>query len=217
MEKIIYNIAYRIGKNASKTEQEIQVINYGLFIVVHTTIGVILTIITGTIIKKPIEISIITFISATLKRYSGGVHATSAIRCLTIGIIVSIACTYLSTYLFNIGSVNITIIFTVITIFISFIIFYKNVPVGTKSKPLKNKEVREKLRKKLFNLIKIYYISLIISIILIVNGKINFSFTIYIYCINLGILLQTFSLTKAGRFIILTIDKFLINIKCKGE
>lgn len=217
MEKIAYNIAHKIGKNANKTDQEIAVINYGLFILLHTIIGVILTIVFGLIIKKPIEIIIITFISASLKRYSGGVHATSPERCLIIGIIISVIFTYLSRYLFNIGDLKITIIFTILTIVLSLNIFYIKAPIGTKSKPLKNEKTRHNLRKKLFNLLKIYYISLIISIILILNHKIDFRFTVYIYCINLGILLQVFSLTKLGRFIILTMDKFLINIKHKGE
>ena len=90
IERISYNIALKIGSKTNKTNEEIEVINYGVFVIIHKIIALILTTLTGYIIRKPIQIIIITIISASLKRYSGGVHATSPNRCLIIGILISL-------------------------------------------------------------------------------------------------------------------------------
>lgn len=125
IEKISYKIALKLGKETNKSDEEISIINYGLFTIIHTLIGIILTIIAGFIIKKTIEIIIISIVAASLKRYSGGVHATSANRCLIIGLVTSIINTYISEILFKFGNSKTIGIFSLSTVIISFIIFYK--------------------------------------------------------------------------------------------
>lgn len=142
IERISYNIALKIGSKTNKTNEEIEVINYGVFVIIHTIIALILTTLTGYIIRKPIQIIIITIISASLKRYSGGVHATSPNRCLIIGILISLISVYISEILFKYNNSINLIIISLISIFLSIIIFYKKAPVGNKNKPLKKVETR---------------------------------------------------------------------------
>lgn len=209
IEKISYNIAIQIGEKTNKNKEEIQVINYGLFMLIHTLVAIILTIAIAFLIRKPIQMITITIVASSLKRYSGGVHATSPNRCLIIGLIMSITLTYMSEFLFNNTDIVKFIIIEICTIGVSFIIFYKKAPVGNKAKPLKKQETRIRLRKKLFRILNIYYIIIMIFSILIINSNLDFKYSIYIYCLQLGILLQAFSLTKLGEFFILKIDKIL--------
>lgn len=213
IERMSYNIALKIGSKTNKTNEEIEVINYGVFVIIHTIIALILTALTGYIIRKPIQIIIITIISASLKRYSGGVHATSPNRCLIIGILISLISVYISEILFKYNNSINLIIISLISIFLSIIIFYKKAPVGNKNKPLKNVETRNIMRKKLFFLLKIYYISILVFSIMILNGSLTVKYVKYIYCIQLGVLLQAFSITNIGEVIVLKLDEILNNIK----
>lgn len=213
IERVSYNIALKIGSKTNKTNEEIEVINYGVFVIIHTIIALILTALTGYIIRKPIQIIIITIISASLKRYSGGVHATSPNRCLIIGILISLISVYISEILFKYNNSINLIIISLISIFLSIIIFYKKAPVGNKNKPLKKVETRNIMRKKLFFLLKIYYISILVFSIMILNGSLTVKYVKYIYCIQLGVLLQAFSITNIGEVIVLKLDEILNNIK----
>ena len=213
IERMSYNIALKIGSKTNKTNEEIEVINYGVFVIIHTIIALILTTFTGYIITKPIQIIIITIISASLKRYSGGVHATSPNRCLIIGILISLISVYISEILFKYNNSINLIIISLISIFLSIIIFYKKAPVGNKNKPLKKVETRNIMRKKLFFLLKIYYISILVFSIMILNGSLTVKYVKYIYCIQLGVLLQAFSITNIGEVIVLKLDEILNNIK----
>ena len=154
-------------------------------------------------IQKLTKIIIITIISASLKRYSGGVHATSPNRCLIIGILISLISVYISEILFKYNNSINLIIISLISIFLSIIIFYKKAPVGN----------RNIMRKKLLFLLKIYYISILVFSIMILNGSLTVKYVKYIYCIQLGVLLQAFSITNIGEVIVLKLDEILNNIK----
>lgn len=95
IEKVSYTISNKIGEKANKSNEEIQVMNYGLFIWIHTILAYIATILVGIIIGKTIEVLLISIVASSLKKFSGGVHATSPNRCLIIGIITTLIFTYI--------------------------------------------------------------------------------------------------------------------------
>ena len=90
IDKISLNLSTRLGDRLDKDEEEKAVLNYGLFMIIHTFLGIILTILVGLITGMIIEMSLITITSALFKRYTGGVHASTPEICLIIGIILSL-------------------------------------------------------------------------------------------------------------------------------
>ncbi|SCI72367.1 putative accessory gene regulator protein [uncultured Clostridium sp.] len=209
IENVSNSIATKIGEKANKSKDEIEVMNYGLFICLHTIVAFIITIIIGILIGRLKEMLIITLVASSLKRCSGGVHATSPNRCLIIGLIFSVILTY-TCGIFNIYGDSLFIyLFSLIIIAFCYYIFYKKAPVGTKNKPLKKESTRKKLRKKVFRLLNLYIVIIILCILVGQNEFIKYNLTSFIYCIELGIILQTISLTKLGEAIILKIDCFL--------
>jgi hypothetical protein len=48
---------------------------------------------------------------------------------------------------------------------------------------------------------------------MILNGSLTVKYVKYIYCIQLGVLLQAFSITNIGEVIVLKLDEILNNIK----
>ncbi|MEG0180673.1 MAG: accessory gene regulator B family protein [Peptostreptococcaceae bacterium] len=209
IEKVSYNISNKIGNKANKSKDEIEVINYGLFMAIHTLVSIIITIIVGVLIGKLNEILLISLVASSLKRCSGGVHATSPNRCLIIGVITSIIFTYISLIFGRYSDLKNLIIFSALILSTCYFVFYKKAPVGTKNKPLKKESIRKKLRKKLFITLNLYYILIAIFILCMFENLIDYNFINYIYCVELGIVLQCMSLTKFGEYTILKLDSIL--------
>lgn len=209
LEKVSYNISSKLGRITNKDEDEIEVMNYGLFMAMHTLLAIILTLIVGVIIGRLKEVVLISIVAASLKRCSGGVHATSANRCLIIGIITSLIFTYICLGLNSISNLSIFYIFTLINLSLCSFIFYKKAPMGNKNKPLNKESTRKKLRKQLFRLLLIYYLLILLIIVLINYKIIGYNNFIFAYCIEFGVLLQCIGLTKVGESTILKLDSIL--------
>lgn len=209
IENISNNLSNKIGEKANKNKDEIEVMNYGLFIWIHTIIAYIVTILVGVIIGKIIEVLIISIVVSLLKKLSGGVHATSPNRCLIIGIMTTLIFTYICVFLNKYMTYNFIYLFSLISISLCYYIFYKNAPVGTKNKPLKRIDTRKKLRKKLFNRLNILILIIIFVLIFKPTKILNYDTSMFLYCIELGVILQTIAITKLGETIILKLDCFL--------
>lgn len=209
IESISYNISNKIGKRANKSNDEIEIMNYGLFIWIHTILAYIITILIGIIIGKAIEALLISIVASSLKKFSGGVHATSPNRCLAISIITTLIFTYIYVFLNKYCSYYYIYIISLVSIVPCYYIFYKKAPVGTKNKPLKKEETRKKLRTKLFKRLNIYIGIIILILILNFTRVLNYNLAMFVYCIELGIILQTIAITKLGETIILKLDCFL--------
>lgn len=209
IESISYNISNKMGKRANKSNEEIEVMNYGLFIWIHTILAYIVTILIGIIIGKAIEALLISIVASSLKKFSGGVHATSPNRCLVISIITTLIFTYIYVFLNKYCRYNYIYILSLVSITPCYYIFYKKAPVGTKNKPLNKEETRIKLRKKLFKRLNIYIGIIILILILNFTRVLNYNLAMFVYCIELGIILQTIAVTKLGETIILKLDCFL--------
>lgn len=204
IEKVSKDISNKMGKRLNKSEEEVAVLNYGLFILIHTSVAIISTFIVGLLTNTLIEIMIISIIAALLKRYSGGVHSSSPSRCLITGIIFSLFLAMVCKFgVYKLSSINLGISLILVIMF-SYFILYRKCPVPCANKPLKKESTRKKLRKNAFKLINIYTGIIIIFYLLnIYTGVILFK-TITV-SILLGVLLQIFSLTKAAE---LTISGF---------
>ena len=148
IDKISTHLSTKLGDKLEKNKEEKAVLNYGLFIVIHTLMGIILTILTGIITGMTIEIIIISITSAWFKRYTGGVHATTPERCLVVGLILSLALSIVCKYLVANININYILILGTFIIMVFYYIINKKCPVPSKNKPLKKESTRKKLRKK---------------------------------------------------------------------
>lgn len=209
-EEISSKIALSLSKSKYKTSEEFAVLKYGVFVVIQTSLSVILTALFGIITNTFIPIVTISIIGSLMKRYSGGAHCTSPNRCLITGIILS--------YLFSlIGKNIINLQFKVSYIIIlallihSFVILYKKCPVGSINKPLKRKETRIRLRKKAFFIYSVCAVLFILSIVL-KQSRIYINLKYIVIFMILGLYMQVLSLTFMGNKFILFIDKVLLRI-----
>ena len=197
IEKIALNLSTRLGNKLDKGEEEKAILNYGLFIIMHTFIGIIITLLVGLITGMLIEILLITITSALFKRYTGGVHASTPEICLIIGVILSLILSILCRFIVINIDINKIVFAGMIIIAFSYYMIYYNCPVSSKNKPLKNEKTRKKLKKKAFILLNIYTILLIMLYIIYYILKISIVKSI-ITSFILGIFFQMSSLTNIG-------------------
>lgn len=208
IEQVSLRIASNIGEKLNKSEEEVAVIKYGLFVLLHTSLIMIVSIIVGLVTNSLKEIMIISMCSAMLKRYSGGVHASSPTRCLVIGVGMSTMLTLTCKFFVDRLSPIYLLLVIIIGLVISYFVLYNRCPVGSKRKPLKKLEKRILLRKKSFNTMNIYSGTIITLYYMYITSDSNYIKSI---CISIlfGALIQIFALSKMGEKIIMGIDKLL--------
>ncbi|MGL5694689.1 MAG: accessory gene regulator ArgB-like protein [Peptostreptococcaceae bacterium] len=205
VEHISLNTSKKLGERLKKNEEEIAVINYGLFFILHTLIAIIATFITGMLFNVLLEIMVISLSAAMLKRYSGGVHSSTPNRCVLSGLILSLILSFISRYISNRCDYKYLVFFICIGLAFSIFMIYKKCPVPSKNKPLKKESTRIKLRKKASRLMFLYAIAIaglsmyyeVTDILLIKTVIIS---------ITMGVLLQIVVMTKLGEYLIVAFE-----------
>lgn len=208
IEQVSLYIANNLGAKLNKTKEEVAVIKYGLFVMLHTSLIIAVTLIVGLVTNSVKEIMIISLCSAMLKRYSGGVHASSPTRCLVIGVSMSTMLTFICNFIVIRLSSKELLPILIIGLMISYFVIYKRCPIGSSKKPLKNLEKRKLLRKKSFNVMNIYSVMIIFLYSMYVNFHSNYIKSV---CVSIlfGALIQIFALSKMGENIIKGTDRLL--------
>ena len=212
VEQISLNLAKRLGNKLDKNEEEIAVLNYGLFFLIHTSIAIVLTLLVGIVLGIFTEIMIISISASLLKRYSGGVHSSSPNRCVISGLILSVIASFISKYIaINFNYINMVLLEFVILVW-SAVIFYKKCPVPSKNKPLKKESTRIKLRKKAFQMMFLYTI-IIIVLCIVYSFKQIYWMKLASFSIVMGIVIQTIAITKSGDLLINFFEKIFDFVK----
>ncbi|WP_291649216.1 accessory gene regulator B family protein [Clostridium sp.] len=209
LELICKNISNSLKNELNLDEDKRSIIEYGLYAVLHMIISILLVGIFGKILGVMFEALIISFVEAVLRKYSGGVHASTPFNCIVLGIIVAVLPAYL---IKNINLNIIYIIFVGVIIYIaSLSIIYKLAPVDSPNKPIKKEEKIKRLKKRSIIILSIYMIIVICNLIMYYTSKNNI-FLIYSTCIYAGILWQVFTLTRYGHIVVNILDSLLIKI-----
>ncbi|MGL4913333.1 MAG: accessory gene regulator ArgB-like protein [Romboutsia sp.] len=206
IEKISIDISNKLGKRLDKDEEEIAVLNYGLFMLIHTTLAILITLCVGILTNMIIEMISISIVASLLKRYSGGVHSSTPKRCIITGIIFTLILSIICKYIMVNLNKNTFISIISVGILIFYYILYKKCPVPSKNKPLKKESTRNKLRKNSFKLVNIYIAAILVLYFLNIYNEM-YIFKLGVSMIFLGISLQVFALTKAGEIVITTLEK----------
>ncbi|WP_251861158.1 accessory gene regulator B family protein [Clostridium sp. Marseille-Q2269] len=218
-ETLSNNIATKVASELNLDNDKKEVIAYGTFAFIQTIFSILLIIIFGYLVNVQIEALIISFVISILRKYSGGVHATSPNKCAAIGTFICVGFATISVYLTNLLiNLNMLIFLGIIIFSWSYYIIYKLAPVDSPSKPIKKQKKIKKLKKRSIIILSIYLFIILINYILYYKmgkGK----FIIYSLCICSGVLWQTLTLTSLGYLIVTKLDNFLtyvMNIK-KGD
>ena len=209
MEKLSNNIANKVALELSLDEDNRQVIAYGAFALIQMILSIIFVFLFGMLFHVAFEALIISFSGSILRKYSGGVHASSPWICNLIGIIICVGQAIIISLLIS-PAINLKLItiLGVVTFAWSFYIIYKLAPVDSDSKPIVKKEKRNRMKKGSIILLSVYLIiTVFLTMLYIRSGERNFLF--YLLCLYSGTLWQVFTLTAPGHLFLGKVDTIL--------
>jgi len=216
MEKLCNKIANKISLQLDFDNDKKEVLAYGAFALFQMLISIALVLIFGLIFNVAVEALMISFIVSILRKYSGGVHASSPSACMFIGTIICVGQAILiKSFLAPLVNIKILLILGTSIFIWSYYMLYKLAPVDTPNKPIKREEKRKRMKKGSIIVLSVYAIIVLINIIIFHYFGRN-RFLIYALCIYVGVLWQTFTLTKFGFRTITSIDaffKYILNLK----
>jgi len=209
MEKLSNNIANKVAAELSLDKDNREVIAYGTFALMQMLLSIILVFLFGLLFHVAFEALIISFTASILRKYSGGVHASSPGICTFIGTIVCVGQAVLIPLLMS-SVVNLKLILMLgVVVFIwSYYIIYKLAPVDSASKPIVKEEKRKRMKKGAIILLSGYLIITVFLFLFYISCD-ERKLLFYALCLYAGILWQTFTLTELGHLLIGKIDTFL--------
>ena len=205
MEKLSDKLASNIAAELGTKDEEKQVLAYGAFALIQMCITILLLIIISTILNVLAEALIISFTGGVLRKYSGGVHATSPGRCTFLGTFICLA----SAVIIKSFTYDSRIIWVVVIVYPwAYYMIKKLVPVDSPNKPIRNQSKRAKMKKGALRILNIYMLLITMNLILFIDNQGN-NFIIYSVCIIFGLAWQIFTLTKPSFYIFKMIDQYL--------
>lgn len=203
VESICKDISHKVGQELEYDKNKIAVINYGLFAFVQTVFSILLVLIFGWIFNCLNEALIIAFSASILRKYSGGVHATTPLKCAIFGMILSVG---MSIIVNNINiSFKLVILIGVVIFIISYYLIYKLAPVDSAAKPIRKVENIKRLKGSSILILTIYLAIIIFNIFWYLRSN-EIRILKYSICIYIGLSWQVFSLTESGHKLLNKID-----------
>lgn len=212
MEKLINNIANKVALELKLDNDNKEIIAYGMFAVIQIGLTIIFVTIFGIIFNVVIEALVICFAGSTLRKYSGGVHASTPSSCTFMSTIICVGLAMLFSYFVN-PFINLKLILCLgLIIFIwSYYLIYKLAPVDSAAKPIKKQEKKIRMKRGSIFVLSCYIIITIINIGIYVHLT-DKRFLLYSLCLYGGTSWQVFTLTKVGHSTINKLDSLLNQI-----
>lgn len=202
-------IASKISNNLSIDEDHEEVIAYGAYALLQTGISILAVIIFGVIFNVLTEALVISIAAATLRKFSGGEHATEPMSCVLIGMAIFGGLAILVKHVIIKLDLLLIITFMIISLIIVLHIIFKYSPVGSINKPLKKEATRSRLRKQSLKCVFIFMILIIMLMGFFLVTK-NLYFLKLAIAIITGMLWQSITLVSLGKFIINILDKMVL-------
>ncbi|HEY8892073.1 MAG TPA: accessory gene regulator B family protein [Clostridium sp.] len=215
MERLSNNIANKIASELSLDKDNREVIAYGTFALMQMFLSIFLVFLFGLLFHVAFEALIISFTAAILRKYSGGVHASSLGICTFIGTIVCVGQAVLISLIINyVINFKLTIILGVVIFIWAYYIIYKLAPVDSIAKPIVKKEKRNRMKKGSIILLSVYLIITVFFILFYISSG-ERKFVFFALCLYSGILWQAFTLTTQGHLLVGKVDTFFNHITNK--
>ncbi len=212
MEKLSNSIANKVALELSLDQDNREVIAYGTFALMQMLVSIIFVFLFGLLFHVAFAALIISFTAAFLRKYSGGVHASSPGNCTFIGTLVCVGQALLISLLIRpVVNLKLTIVLGALIFIWSYYIIYKVAPVDSLAKPIVKEEKRKRMKKGSIILLSVYLIIAVVFILLYLSsGESKLLF--YALCLYSGTLWQIFTLTTLGHLLVGKLDTFLNHI-----
>jgi accessory gene regulator B len=195
-----------LGKELGSHKDQVEVYAYALEILLGTTLKLVLIILLATIFDILITTLIFLFTLAIFRWLGGGVHLSTYLRCLLVGLFIVLGMGYVSSL--EVDRLYIVCLF-LLSLFTAIYVIVKWVPVGTDKK--KVTEIEKRLRQKRESIYALIVWS--IGVIACIHSN------LYSYALAaiLGSLFSSFLMMPAGYYVIGNLDNMLAVFSKGGE
>lgn len=213
IEDLSNKIGHKIAISLNLDKDSEEVMAYGAFNLLQILYSTLWIIIFGIVLNMLREVLIIFFTISVLRKYSGGVHASSPERCTIIGttVCVGFGLTISNLYwVFNIFNIS---FLCVVSFIFSYYVVYKLAPVDSIAKPIVKLETKKRFKRQSIAVLNVSCIIILFMIIFYFKCKNTFLLN-SVVCICLGIVWQAFTLTSTGHKILTKVDNILKKL-CK--
>ena len=167
MEKLTNNIAEKIGSELGLDNDHKEVIAYGTFAILQTLLSIALTVIFGFAFGVLTETLVVSFTISILRKYSGGVHASSPGICAAIGTIIAVGQALLICFIITpLINLKLVIFLGLLTFSWSFYIIYKLCPVDSAAKPIKTQKKKNRMKKTSILILCVYVVIVLLNTIM---------------------------------------------------
>ncbi len=198
ISSICRKTAEALGKELDANNDQVEVYAYALEILLGTTLKLVLIILLATIFDILITTLIFLFTLAIFRWLGGGVHLSTYLRCLLVGLSLVLGMGYVSSL--EVDRLYIVCLF-LLSLLVAIYVIVKWVPAGTDKK--KVTEIEKRFRQKWESI----YALLIWSIggIACIYGNLYS----YAFAAILGSLFSSFLMMPAGYYVIGNLDNML--------
>ncbi|OPJ61956.1 accessory gene regulator ArgB-like protein [Clostridium oryzae] len=197
---ITERIAISFGKKTKDylniNDDREEIIVYGAISLLQTIFSILCVVAMGAMLGVLYETLLFSIAGALLRKYSGGVHASSSSRCIIIGTFVSVM---FGIFINKIQVLNIhyVLILCILSMIFALITVLKNAPVDSINKQIDSLVMRKKF-KKLSVIIVILFSIVIFTAGLLYSIDNNSYYVKTAECFALGSFWQAVTLTRAG-------------------
>lgn len=208
IERIAHKTAVIISQNLKLDKDREMILDYGAFNILQIAWSFLLIIILGTVLNVLEGAVVFAITVSILRKYSGGVHASSPNQCAVLGAIISVLFP-----LFVNSILGYTDLTFIILVFVAFypllsLIVYKLAPVDSPAKPIVKVKKIQQLKKRSILVLNIFFIITFILIIHFIKLNSYFFIRTALYILA-GLIWQTFTLTSMGHNVIHRLDSFI--------
>ena len=207
LENLAENIAASIAESLQMDSEKKAVIAYGIFCFLDIFISVMIVILLGFVFHVLAEALIISFSISILRKYSGGVHASTLGKCMIIGTVITIIPAIMIHYL-SLNSLIVLLGYLLVFVW-AFYEIYTKAPVDSIKKPINNIKKRKRLKKSSLVVLGLYSVITVLLLIVYYSGDYR-NFIRYAASVIYGTAWQVFTLTKAGNRLFIYIDAHLL-------
>lgn len=205
MWKISYKLAHESG-------QDQEILLYSLNLIKSSLMGYSLLFLTSYIFGVWRYALTAAVTASVFRIFSGGAHATSAIRCSIIGLTVFTGFGAFAGKIVDKGRLQAFLVYLLILLLFSFITLYRYAPADTPSKPINSQAQKKTLRLTSFILLASYSV-LVLYVSRTSAGNLYIN---YIAASSLGLGWQMFTLTPWGYSFNHAFDSSLKNLMKGG-
>ncbi|MHB8963849.1 MAG: accessory gene regulator ArgB-like protein [Saccharofermentanales bacterium] len=210
MEKLANRISMKIASELSYSQEQQEVIEYGLIALIQTVLMVAIVLSIGAAIGIFLESAIVCFGVSFLRKYSGGAHASSILSCTIISTILCISFALLGSFLGGIiTSDAILSLLVILTYSFAVVVVITKVPVDSPNKPIVSEAKRRRLKIRTLIVITAY---------ILVSAGLFFGRNYLEYaagaliCLLISVAWQMGTLTGPGNFLVEGSDRLVYRV-----